>query len=159
MVVFDHAASAQPDDAAGPARQVEVVGHGDQGRPGFLVQFKEQAFHGSGRIGVEIARRFVHEEQSRTVDEGPGHGDPLLFAPGQLHRVVGGPVRQPHAVQEFLRPAVDRLFTAQFGRDHDIFETGECRDELEILEDEAHVTVAYTGPFIFIEIVQHDAVQ
>ena len=37
---------------------------------------------------IEIARRFVGQQQCRAIDQGPGDGDSLLLAAGHLRRLV-----------------------------------------------------------------------
>ena len=52
------------------------------------------------RVGIELAGRFVCEEQARPVGEGPGEGDPLLLAAGQLVRPVAGSLAQADELEQ-----------------------------------------------------------
>ena len=58
----------------------------------------EQTVQRLGRVFVEVARRFVREEQGRAHDEGAGHGDTLLLAAGQHAWPVRHPLTETHAL-------------------------------------------------------------
>lgn len=53
-------------------------------------------------LGVELTRRLVGQQQSRTVREGGAQGYALLFAAGELARVGGSPLEEPDLVEELV---------------------------------------------------------
>ena len=57
------------------------------------------------RLGVELARGLVREEELGPVGERPGDGDPLLLAARQLVRPVAGPRVEPDELQQLRDPA------------------------------------------------------
>ena len=84
------------------------------------------------------------------IDESASHGDPLLLAAGEL----GG--KMIEAVCE----AYSRERRARFGfvggameilSKHDIFKSGEIRNEMKLLEDEADFLGAEARKAFFVE--------
>ena len=53
-------------------------------------------------LRVEVAGGFVGEEDGRVVDERSGDGDPLLFAAGEVARLVAPPITQTDLVESVL---------------------------------------------------------
>jgi hypothetical protein len=105
----------------------------------------------TGGIGIEVAGRLVGEKDPGPVNEGPGQGDPLLFAPGKLERVVIEPVAEADLAQKFLGFLLAAAFATELERDQHVFDRGERRDELEALEDEADEPVSQCGPRVLAE--------
>ena len=87
-------------------------------------------------LGVERAGGLVGEDDVGAVDEGPGHGDPLLLATGQL----GGPVAQPVAEVELRdhgrHPRRSGVAAGEIGGQGDVLLGGEGGQQVERLEDE-----------------------
>jgi hypothetical protein len=46
-----------------------------------LIEFAEQRADFSGVFSIQIAGRFIREQNGRTMDDGPGNAQALLFAP------------------------------------------------------------------------------
>ena len=67
-------------------RLVEVVGHQDESRALVLAQVDEQVEGRLARPGVEVAGRFVGQEQGGARREGAREGDPLLLPARELRR-------------------------------------------------------------------------
>ena len=93
---------------------------------------------------VEIARRFVAEQDARRVDQRAGNADALLLAAGKLRGQVMGALSQTDFFQRFhglffVGHAVVIL------RDHDVFERGKIADQMELLEDQADLVAADLG--------------
>ena len=101
----------------------------------------EQLHHLPPQGAVECGSGFVGEDEGGLVGEGAGNGDALLFATGES----GG---------EVFRPRLDTEITEQFEcpfpggpgcdvihleSDLHILESGEERDEVRLLENEAKV--------------------
>jgi hypothetical protein len=94
--------------------------------------------------GVEIACRFVGEQDGRIDRESPGDGDALALAAGKL---VGEMIEAEAELNEIeqlggtafhllLRPA------AEVQRESHIFYAGQARKQVEKLEDEADFVAA-----------------
>ena len=49
---------------------------------------------------IQVARRFVHQNTVRFVDQCPGNGHPLAFATGQLTGFVIQPLGKPNPLQQ-----------------------------------------------------------
>ncbi len=94
----------QAQDALAAARQLEVVGHEDQGRAALAVEPEDELDHRVRGVAVQVAGRLVAEEDLRAVDEGAGQGDPLLLAARELDRIMVGARGQAHPLEE--RPAL-----------------------------------------------------
>ncbi len=56
--------------------------------------------HGGRGRGVEVAGRFVGEDQRRIVDQGSRYGDPLLLAPGERVRQLVGDLGDAEALEQ-----------------------------------------------------------
>ena len=93
------------------------------------------------RLGVEITRRFVRDDQRRVSGDGASNRDSLLLATGELARVVMRAVAQADDLQRGL----DVLATfasrqrSQRQRQLDVLERREDWDQVVKLKDEADV--------------------
>src|SRR6267143_6610874 len=85
-IAFDLAV-AQADGAAGGVGNVGVVRNKDE-RFALRVQFVEELHDLGAGNRVEIAGRFVGEDDERVVDERAGNGHALLLATGKLEGLV-----------------------------------------------------------------------
>ena len=66
----------------------------------------EQQVHDVAAGGrVEIARRFVGQDDRRIVRERAGDGNALLLAARQLRRIVMRAIGQPDLLEQLLAPA------------------------------------------------------
>jgi len=95
----------------------------------------------SGRF-VEIAGRFVGNDDGRIGRQGAGKCDPLLFAAGKLGRIMGGALRQSDGGELALG---DRLWVGdagEFERHGDILKRRHGRDQMERLKHDADITAA-----------------
>jgi hypothetical protein len=100
--------------------------------------------HVTRGMRVEVARGLVRHEERRGVGDGPGDGDALLLAAGQLRRAVMQPLAQPQEREKLRRP-LPRLALAQAADDlrHDhVLDCGELRQEVVELIDEADLLPA-----------------
>ena len=69
-------------------RDIRLMRHHDDGDALFAIQRAER-LHNLVRIsGIEIAGRFIRQQQARLVDQGAGDRDPLLLPARQLARRV-----------------------------------------------------------------------
>jgi hypothetical protein len=87
----DAVAAVELEDPAGHVvEEVAVVGHG-QHRAGVLV---EEALEPGDRLGVEVVRRLVQQQQVGRAEQQAAQGDPAALATGE-RRDVGLGRRQP----------------------------------------------------------------
>jgi acyl-CoA thioesterase I len=129
-----------------------VVRHHNERRSFTPVEFQQKFEHLFAGSSVQIAGGFVRKQNRRTRDEGPRQRDTLLFAAGELHRVVVQAIGQPDARQEFAGarsgfPASPRQFR---GQQHVLFR-GECRNELKGLKHKTDLAPANPGHAVFRE--------
>lgn len=133
-------AVAESDLALCKSGHFWVVRHHDDG-----VAVAVQVFEQLGDdllIGcVEVAGWFVSEQDRRIIDEGAGDADALLFAAGEFAGQVVGAMAEANFFEcatgfGFVGHGVEVL------REHDVFDGGEIRDEVKLLEDEADLVGA-----------------
>ena len=72
------------------------------------VHFQQQVADRFRVCPVEIAGRFVGQQQHRLVDQSAADGCSLPLTPGELARSVADAILEPHAIQQFRRPALFR---------------------------------------------------
>jgi len=65
-----------------------VVGDHQQRTAAFLRGTEQKVHRFARRVGVQVAGGFVGEEDTRVVEERPGHGDTLALSARQLGRTV-----------------------------------------------------------------------
>ena len=85
--VADDLAVAHDDDAFAIGRDVEFVRDHDE-RDAAVVEFLKQAHDLDAGARVEIAGRFVGQQQFGRVDQGAGNGNALLLSAGKLVRMM-----------------------------------------------------------------------
>ena len=77
--------------------------HQNQGAADAAIEFEQQIGDALPGVGIQIAGRLVREQHGGMRHEGAGDGHALLFAAGQLLRVVRGARRQPHLFERLRR--------------------------------------------------------
>jgi hypothetical protein len=102
--LFD-APVAKRDDARHARGQSGVVSHDDDGRAPLLVDGEKQVVDLRAGRGIEVARRFVGEEELWLEDDGASQRHALLLAPGQLARDGAGCDREGPPPRAGLGPA------------------------------------------------------
>ena len=90
----------------------------------------------TGHFRVDIAGRFIGDEQFRPGDHRTGNGDPLLLAARQRGWTCAGAVAEADPVEHlpdrrFQVPLVD---AGDAKRKRNIVEGGQMADQLEVLE-------------------------
>ncbi len=105
--------------------------------PGHQVE-NHVADKGAG-TAVQIARGFVRQQDARAHHHGPGDSDTLAFAAGQLVRKVIHTFAKTDLIQSFPRLAFGFGILEQIQRQADVFQGGEVRHQVELLEDDADV--------------------
>ncbi len=88
LQLFDNAAVGEFKDAPGMRRHLGIMRGNDQRGLLFGVQVFKQFDDFTARVRIQVAGRFVGQDQFRFVDEGAGDGDALLFAAGKFKRLV-----------------------------------------------------------------------
>ena len=81
-------AIADGDDAPDMLRDQRIVADDADGQPQVAVEPLEEVVNLIGGRGVELAGRFISQQQFWLVGQGDGDGDALLFAAGELNRFV-----------------------------------------------------------------------
>jgi hypothetical protein len=73
------------------SREIGAVRDDDQNRVCLPVNVEQHAGEDVSRFLIEVAGRFVAQQQSRLHDESARECDTLLLAPGELRRAMGKP--------------------------------------------------------------------
>jgi len=131
-----------------------VVGHQDQRSAGIGVEAKEEIDDASAGLGVEIAGRLVGEDDGRVGSEGPRDRHPLLLATRELARRVAGTLGEANAFEPGAGLGTGVLASGQLQGQHDVFQRGEGRQQLEGLKDESDSTGAQPGASVLVKCVE-----
>jgi hypothetical protein len=148
---FEEFAFVEVDEAGGGGRAVGVVGDHEDGFVELAIQALKKFEDVFGALGVEVAGRFVGEDEVGVGDDGAGDGDALFLAAGEL---AGEVVHAVFEANEFEGGGgvFFALLAGEGGElegEFDVFEGGENGDEVEGLEDEAEVVISPAGEFAF----------
>ena len=95
-------------------------------------------------MGIEIAGRFVCENNFRIVHQRAGDGDALLFAAGKFVRSMFQPFAEAHAVEQLPGAGVRLLGVGagHAGGEEDVFQCAQFRQKMVGLKNEAHFQIA-----------------
>ena len=141
-------AALDADHPVGHVAEGLVVGDDDDGHAetpaGVLQQLQDRL----ARVIVQGAGGLVAEKELRVLREGPGDGDALLFAAGELGRKVLRPLFQTHLFQHLPRIQGPGR---ELRRDLDVLQRREIRDQVIELEHKAHVVPTVGGELGFIK--------
>ena len=135
------------------------MGHEDNGNPLNFVQLLEDRHDLGARFGVQVAGRFVGQDDGRIVDQRAGDGDPLLLAPRQLVGLVIQPVAQTYPRQCCFGARAAILAAGVDQRQLNVGKGCGTRQQVEALEDEADLAAAHGGQLVFTEVADVLAVQ
>ena len=154
-LVAHDAALAELDHA--PAHAVDhrgVVRRHDDGRAR-AVDAVQQLHDPDRRLGVEVARRLVGQQQRRMVDEGARDADALLLAAGELVGEVVQLRGQAGQAQDVghLGPDLLARVAGDLQRVGDVVVDGAVGQQLEVLEDDAEVA-AVVGDLAAVDLGQ-----
>ena len=143
-------------DAASARADGGVVGDDDEGLSVFAVQALDQLHHHGGGRAVEVAGRLVGPDDRGGVDEGTGDARALLLPARELRRLVALPALHAHGRQHVARAAarLARPGTGDQQRQFDVFHGVQHRQQIERLEDKAHVARAVGGAAAITHQVQ-----
>src|SRR6185436_16378200 len=111
------------------------------------MKFVEQVEYLRAGCRIEVARRFIGEDDKRIVDEGTGDGDALLLPAGKFKWFVFEPVAEPDPAGELLGEITALGFGAALiiKGDLDVLDDRELLDEMVGLEDESQPCAADGG--------------
>ena len=143
---FEHLVDDLPvgeeDHPVGVGGGVGVVGDHDDGLAELAHRVAQETEHLGAGAGVEVAGRLVGEDDLGPGDQGPGAGDPLLLAAGQLAGPVPEPVAQADGVDDRVEPVLVGLAPGDGQRQQDVLLRGQRGQQVELLEDEADLVPA-----------------
>jgi hypothetical protein len=144
--VVDHLAVAHPHDPLGAGRDLPAVGDHEDRLPG-AVQPAEQLEHLGRPRGVEGPGGLVREEQRRPVRQRPRDRHPLPLPARQRGGPLRGTVQQAQRVEQVAGPSGGLGGPAAGDQrgERDVLQRREVLDEMEELEDQAHVAAAQPG--------------
>ena len=157
LPVDDHAA-LEADDFLGALREFGIVRDEHERGAGAGVQPEQTVNDQLAGLSIEVPGRLVGEQDFWLVDERARQGDALLFAAGELRRIMGEPFAQTHALQERDRLVTDLVAAAQFQRNHHILQSGQSRNELKRLKNETDLFISQAGATILVQPAKVNAV-
>src|SRR3984957_7194347 len=110
------------------------------------MEFAQQTQDDLFILRARLAGRLVRQDNAGVVDQRAGDTYTLLLAAGKLRRQMMSALRKPYAGEGglgffFVGHAVKVL------RQHDVFNRGEKRNEMELLKDEADFVRAHPRQF------------
>ena len=103
---------------------------------------------------VEIARRFIGEQHRGFRGEGPGDGHALLFAAGQLRRIMTPALAEPDLAHDLVGGFARIVLACQLERQHDVFQCIERGNQVEALEHETDAGSTNGRSAVFVKICQ-----
>ena len=127
------------------------MGDDQQRRPGLSPAVEEQIDDFVPRRSIEIAGRLVGEDQVRAWSDCAGDGHALLFAAGQLLRIMIEPMAETDRFEFRFRPSLRIAFACQFHRCGDVFQRGHGRQKMKCLQDDADAAAAGMGKCILVQ--------
>ena len=136
------------DDTMGEGLEADVVCHHDHGDLLAHVQI-DQDFHDNVcATGVQIASRFIEQQNLGLVGDGSGDSDSLLLTTGQLVGEVIHALLEAHILQK-LSGSVANLFTReltlQLHGQFYVFQSGKGANQIEGLEDKTQLVQTNRG--------------
>ena len=134
--------SARCDRRVGKA---VVVRHDDERFLALPGQPEKQIHDGIARLGIEVAGRFIGENDVRIIRQGPGDRDPLLLASGKFRREMIQAIGQADRLRDFLRKLLSPVSTPDHSRKHDVLQRGQFREEKVALKNKTHLLIAQFG--------------
>ena len=113
---------------------VWVVCRDGEGEAALGLERVDEIQHPFAGIGVEVARRFVAQQELRLLGQGAGDRDTLLLAARKFVRQVVETRPEPDDRQDVLGL---RLGARKLDRERDVLEGGEVGEQICALEDVA----------------------
>ena len=144
LAVIDEAEDtilAAIDLAREEVNEVNIVG-GHHHRRAFLAGCLQERDDARCRLGVEVARRLIGNDDLRFVEQGAGDGDTLLLATREFARHLLGLVAHADLCKHLDDAAVYLLIVGPSRGLQDKTEVaidGAVVEQLEVLKDDAHL--------------------
>ncbi len=135
------------------------MGDQHQGRAACSMQRKDKIDHLGAGMTIEIAGRFVCEQNLRPRGERPRQRHALLLSAGKLRGVVMQAMSEPNLCQRLT--GADRGlvgYTGQFEGDRHIFQGRHCLDEVKGLQHDTDPAAAKAGQRILVHTGQLGAI-
>ena len=150
---LDQPAVIEGEDAVGDPHDLGTVGHHEHGLAGPAGEPVEELEHLEPGLEVEIAGRFVGEDERRIGGEGARDGDPLLLAAREPVGKLPAAVGETDLLEQRQRPIAVCAARppGELERQQQVLLDGEGRHEVEELEDEADAVPPRHGPLVFAE--------
>ena len=101
--IVDHQAAFEPDNRSRTAGEFLIVCDEDKCGAGLGVEMEEKFDDEMARLAIEIAGRFVREEDLGAIDEGARDRHALLLTSRQLCRPVRKTIRKTDTTKQFFR--------------------------------------------------------
>ena len=159
QVFFDDLAVRDDDRARDPLRQVPIVRH-HQDRLALVDQAFEHPEDRVGRLRIEVAGRLIGDQDRRVVGQGAGDGHALLLPARERGGEFVGLIDQLDPLQKLQGagfPLAPRVRVAEIHGQHQVFQHGEGRQQLEELEDDAHPAAAPLRQLVLAQLVHRRA--
>jgi hypothetical protein len=158
---FYQLAFPQMQNAICKGSRLVAVCHHDQILARLASEPVEQFEHLPSGLFIQVAGRFVGQDELRVVHQRAGDGDALLLAAGQAIGECLRAVEQAHGFQKQpgLAMRVLNRCAVQLERQHDVLHHRQRGDEVKELEDESDLATAKERALVFAERGQVLAVQ
>jgi acyl-CoA thioesterase-1 len=127
------------------------MGDDHQSGVGCLLAREQQVDNRGARHRVEVAGRFIGEDDRRARRDGAGDGDTLLLAARQLRGIMVDAVRQADGAELVPGQGEGIGMAGQLEGDGDIFERGHGRKQMEGLEHDADAATPRLGKRILAQ--------
>src|SRR5437870_4355986 len=117
-----------------------VVSHDDEREAFLAVQALHEGDDILRRLCVEVPGRLVGKDDVRLVHEGSGNGDPLLLSAAELRGLFHRNIAEADRLERRDGPFSGglRIDASHEERQFDVLRASEDREEVVVLEDEAH---------------------
>ena len=132
------------DAVAEPGGLAHVVGDEQDRAAGLLPDALELVVHDVAGHGVEGAEGLVHEEHLALLGQGPGQGDPLAHAAGELVGLAVGEAAELDEVEQLggAAPALGLGDAAELERQLDVATDAEPGEQRRVLEHDGRAARA-----------------
>ena len=132
-------------------REFGVVGDQNERRAALLMAAEQKLDDVASGGLVEIAGRFVGNDDGGIGRERTGQRDALLLAAGKFGRIVVQARAKPDRGKLALGALPARRAPGKFERHGDVLQRRHGRDQMEGLEDDADVAAAKAREPVFVE--------
>jgi hypothetical protein len=130
------------------------MGNQQQGAADPVTQTEQQLNDALPAVCVQISGRLVGEQDVRVTGEGACQGYTLLFAAGQLTRLVRKALPKPDLTQQQLSLRSRTAFASDLQWQSHILQGAHPRQELEGLEHETDATGAQRGTRVLVQFTE-----